>query len=270
MTLEDPDRWTRTMTMLGRVIVVGAVVATMILLVLVERLGTTYQDGLIVTEDSAALVADSIGPVQVLSDDLADLAVAVADSLELAQDQVATTQQIVGAVGEASATNLADTAEAAADVSDRLAGLLEQVERLIPGNRQSVAEELRSFADGLEPVADQLREVGVALVDASSDLDETQAALAALAGQLEIVATDIVELGPSFAALEATAVDLQERAAAASDRIGLDLWLIRILIVAGGALFVTIGVISQRFARALAAAEDPPRSDPTAPPAVDR
>jgi hypothetical protein len=233
---------------------VSAVVATVVLLVLVQRLGATYRDGLIVTEESAALVAEAVGPVQALSQDLAGLAVAVVEGLELAQSQVAATQEIVNVVGVASQTNLAETAEAAADVADRLAGVLEQVERLIPGNRQSVAEELRSFADGLEPVAEQLRELGGVLVGAASDLDDTQAALAVLAGELEVVAADIVELEPSFEALDATATDLQARATAASDRIGLDRWLIRILIVTGGALFVVIGVISQRFARALAIA----------------
>jgi hypothetical protein len=32
----------------------------------------------------------------------------------------------------------------------------------------------------------------------------------------------------------------------------LDLWLMHILIIAGGALFVVIGVVLQRFAHALA------------------
>jgi hypothetical protein len=252
MTLESPHRWTSTMTMLGRVIVASAVVATVVLLVLVQRLGTTYRDGLIVTEQSASLVAEATEPVQALSQDLAGLAVVVVDGLELAESQLATTQEAVNAAGVASETNLAQTAEAAADVADRLAGFLEQIERLIPGNRESVAEELRSFADGLEPVAEQLREVGGSLVGTASDLDDTRAALAVLAAQLDVVATDIVELEPSFEALETTATDLQARATAASDRMDLDLWLMRILIIAGGALFVVIGVVSQRFAHALA------------------
>jgi hypothetical protein len=91
-------------------------------------------------------------------------------------------------------------------------------------------------------------------VGAASDLDDTQAALAVLAGQLDVVATDIEQLEPSFEALETTAADLQVRATAASDRMDFDLWLMRILILAGGALFVVIGVVSQRFAHALAIA----------------
>ncbi|WP_394943343.1 hypothetical protein [uncultured Ilumatobacter sp.] len=61
-----------------------------------------------------------------------------------------------------------------------------------------------------------------------------------------------MELKPSFEALGTTATGLQARATAASDRMYLDLWLMHILIIAGGALFVVIGVVLQRFAHALA------------------
>ncbi|WP_394943344.1 hypothetical protein [uncultured Ilumatobacter sp.] len=49
----------------------------------------------------------------------------VVDGLELAESQLTATQEAVNAAGVASETNLAQTAEAAADGADRLAGFLE-------------------------------------------------------------------------------------------------------------------------------------------------
>ncbi|MGB5756158.1 MAG: hypothetical protein WBM50_04530 [Acidimicrobiales bacterium] len=251
VTIEDPRRWVATMTLLGRVIVVTAVVATISSIVLVQRFATTYRDGLVVTEQSATLVAEAVGPVNSLADDLASLAATVVDGLELGQSLVDSTQAIAADIGDASTTNLAETAEAAADVADRLAQTLEQIERLIPGDRTSIGEELRAFADGLQPTADQLRTVGGELSAVADDLDGSQAALEQLSAQLDVIVDDIAELGPSFDAVSATAADLQARAAAASDRMSVDLWLIRILVLAVGAVLVSIGVISQRFAAAL-------------------
>ena len=236
--------------MLGRVIVVTAVVATVASLVLVQRFATTYEDGLAVTEDSATLVAESVGPVRVLVDDLATLASSVADGLELTESLVDTTTEIVDDVGVASSTNLADTAEGAAAVADRLAQTLEQIERLIPGDRDgpTVADDLRTLADGLGPVAEQLRTIGGRLQGAVVDLDEVETSLAGAAEQVDVFASDIGELGPGFDALEATATDLQVRAARASDRVGLDLWLIRVLLLAVGGVFVATGIVTQRVA----------------------
>ncbi len=249
LTIEHPQQWAKTLTVLGQVVVVTAVLATIVSIVLVERFSTTYEDGLTVTEESAALVADAVEPLHTLADDLAGLALTLVDGLELAQSVIDSTTDILATTGDAFSTNLATSAEAAADVADRLADVLELIERLIPGESQSIAEELRSFADGLAPVADQLRVIGSELTTAATNLDESQATLSDLAEQVGTLAADISGLTPQFDALEATASDLQMRAAAASDRMGLDLWLIRILILSVGAVFVAFGIAMYRFAR---------------------
>jgi hypothetical protein len=248
------------MTVIGRAVVVTALVATVVALVLVQRLSVTYRDGLVVTEASAVLVSDSVDPVRVLADDLAGLAATLVEGLELAESLVASAEATLTELGTASATNLAETATAAADIADRLAATFETIERFIPGDSVSIAEELRAFADGLEPVAEQLETVGQELATAATDLGAGQVTLAELAMQVEVIATDIEGLGPTFDSLDATAEDLRVRADAASDRIDLDVWLGRILIVAVGALFAAIGVIADRFGRVWGAA--PPASMP--------
>ena len=70
-----------------------------------------------------------------------------------------------------------------------------------------------------------------------------------------MIATDIGALRPTF---DATAVDLQMRADAATNRIELDLWLGRILIVSLGVVFAAVGVIADRFGRAWIAANPEP------------
>ena len=68
-------------SVLGRVIVVTAVVGTVVALALVERVGETYEGGLAVTERSAVLVADAVEPLQVLAADVAALVDTVVDEL---------------------------------------------------------------------------------------------------------------------------------------------------------------------------------------------
>ena len=104
-------------------------------------------------------------------------------------------------------------------------------------------------------MATQLRTIGLELSTLAIELDESQATLAELAVHIDVIASDIRGLGPSFDALDATAQDLMTRAAAAADRIQLDLWLGRILIVSIGGVFVAIGVIAERFGRAWIAAD---------------
>ena len=253
-TSADLRRWTARIKLLGRVIVVCAVVGTLAALVLVERMQQTFEDGLLFTEQSADLVADAVEPVQVLAADLSALAVTVAEGLDGVQALLTTSQEILDDIGVASATNLADITEAAADVADRLARLLERIEQLIPGDTQSVAEELRALADGLQPVADQLRTLGGQLQTAADELDGTITAVADLAARVDAIATDIDELGPTLDALSAAATDLRDRAASASDRLDLDMWLLRILVVIGGVGFAVFGLLTQRLAAVLAGA----------------
>ena len=249
----DDGGWTRRSVLVGRVIAIAAVVATVIALVLIERLGTTYEDGLAVTEDSAQLVVESVEPAKTLADDLSMLANELASGLEASRGLVATTASTLDSVGAASSENLADSADAAAAAADDLASVLETIERFIPGDTQSAAEELRAFADGLEPVAEQLRTLGGQLQTGAMQLEDADATIADLAAAVQSVASDIAELQPAFDDLEVTAEQLAERATDATDRVSLDRWLVRLFVVLLGAALALAGVAVERVARRLGA-----------------
>lgn len=236
----------------GRIVVVGAVVMTVVGLLLVERLSRTYEDGLEVTQASAVLVADAVGPLATLSTDLGALAEELATGVGAAQDILESTERALGQVGTAASTNLSELAAGAAGVSDDLAGLVEAIERLIPGDSDSLAEDLRRLADGLEPLSEQLVELGDELQLASARLGEAGASLAVLAPRIDTLVADIEALEPTFEALGVTADDVGSRAADATTRLGFDRWLLRLLVLVGGIVVASLGLVVERFARRLA------------------
>lgn len=248
--------WVDVVVWTARLLVVTATTGTVVFLVLIQRFGHTYSDALDVTRESALLLADAEGPVPVIAEDLEQLALVVVDTLDRTQALLGTGADTVDDVGGAAATNLAETAEGVAAIADRIAGVIETIERFIPGDTQSAAEELRTIADGLEPTADQLRGLGTQLETAASQLDDAEAVVADLGAEIQTIADDIGALQPSLDQLAQTAEDLEERAADASDRLGLDLWLARALVILGGTALVAIGVISERLVKAFVAQSD--------------
>ena len=247
--------WTRRTVLFGRLLIALGVVLTLVSLVLVERLSRTYEDGLAVTTDSAVLIADAVEPVSALATDLGELAAELAAGIEVTRDVLGSAEAVLGQVGTAASTNLAEMAAGAAGISDRLAGLVEGIERLIPGDSASLAEDLRTFADGLEPLSEQLVVLGDQLTTAADDLAAADPPLEALAGRIGALADSIDALVPSLASLDATAQDVRDRADEATTRLGLDRWLMRLLIVALGAVIVIVGVVVERFATRLAELE---------------
>lgn len=137
-----------------------ALVTALLGLVLVDRLGTTYRDGLEVTADAADVTVAGIAAARSLAEEMAGLAGTTARVVGQAggvvREGAASTTEVAGALR----TNLAAGVDGTAGVADDLAAFIEFVERLIPGNRDSLAEDLRRVADGLEPVPDQLRQLG--------------------------------------------------------------------------------------------------------------
>lgn len=250
-----PMDWTRRTVLFGRVVVALGVVVALVSLVLVERLSRTYEDGLAVTEDSAVLIADALEPVSTLATDLGQLAAELAAGIDVTREVLGSTEEVLRDVGAAGSTNLAEMAAGAAGISDRLAGLVEAIERLIPGDSESLAEDLRVFADGLEPLSEQLIVLGGQLTAAADELAAADPALEALAGRIDAVVVSIDALGPSLESLDATARDVRDRAGEAAERLGLDRWLLRLLIVVLGAVIVIVGVVIERFATRLAELE---------------
>lgn len=220
-----------------RLLVAGAVLAvvgTVLALVLVQRIGTTYRDGLTVAGDAAEVTSLSSRNAADLAGDLSALAGGAVDALDEAGTLVELASSATDDVGTALATNLADGVEGTASIADGMAGFIEAVEWFIPGDSESLAEDLRALADGLEPVPDQLRSLGQQMGDTSAALTTAGGSLDEVQADLDVLAASIAEARVALAEVEALAADLEQRAGRALDRSRTDLWLMRVLVVVLG------------------------------------
>src|SRR5215218_8034420 len=156
-------------------VAVLAIIGTVLALVLVQRVGIKYRDALEVAVDGADVAALSVESATSLASDAADLATAASDGLDQTERIVALASGAVNDVGIAMGSNLAESVEGTASIADGMAGFIETIERFIPGDSESLAEDLRALADGLEPVPNQLRSLGDQLVQASAELDASVA-----------------------------------------------------------------------------------------------
>lgn len=242
-------------------IAVAALVATVAGLVLVQRLGTTYRDALDVTVETADLAAEVAEQAVALPDVLAQLTREVSTVLgqvrELTEVAAATGTDLADALG----TNVALTVEGTAAVADRAARLIETIERFIPGDSESLAEDLRDVADGLAPVPDQLRTLAGQLDQGAATLAATVDDLDALDARLRRLAVDVTTAAGSLADVPRLAAELQADARAARDRVEGDLWLLRIIVVASGAAVGLVALAFWRVQRRLPPSGTRPKSD---------
>lgn len=245
------------------VIAVAALVATVAGLVLVQRLGNTTREALDVTVETADLIADVAGQSASLPDAMAELTRAVNTTLRQVRSLTSTAATTGYELSDALGTNVAQSIEGTARTADRLAGWIELVERFIPGNSNSLAEDLREISDGLEPVPGQLRALGERLREGSDGLTDTIDTLEQLETRLTRLAVDITAASVTVADAPRIAAQIQASARAARDDIDRDLWLLRLLVVAGG---TAVGLVALGFAnvqRRLALYA--PNRDPVAP-----
>jgi hypothetical protein len=134
-------------------------------LVLVQRVGTTYRDGLDVAAESAALAADGAEPLAAMTVELVAFADVAETGIADARRLLTTTQTSLDQLGVSAREDLAVTTEGLASLADRVSGVIESIERFVPGGSSSAADDLRAIADGLEPVPGQLvRPVGAGAV----------------------------------------------------------------------------------------------------------
>lgn len=246
MNAPPQPRRSGLLLVVGLAAVAGAVAAG---LVLVQRVGTTYEDGLIVASDSAALAVDAADPLREISTDLVAFARVAETGVADATAVLTSAMESLDQLGAAAQEELAQTTEGVASVADDIAAVVERVEDFIPGNRDSAAEDLRQIADNLEPVPAALQSLGVQL---QLTADELGAALPTL-GELE---TTIAELGDNLAALApsvdelaATADLLATRVDDARDRVATDLWLARAVVVLIGLVMAVALLLADRRAR---------------------
>lgn len=225
----------------------GAVVVAVVLgLVLVQRVGTTYRDGLDVAAESAQLAVDAAGPMGSMMENLEAFARAAETGIVDARDVLSSAQESLDQLGVAAQEDLAVTTEGLANLANRVAGALESVERLIPGNRASAAEDLRAIADGLGPVPGELRDLGTQLQVTAETLGAVDPTLVDVASSVRKLGDDLAALAPSVAELQTTAATLAERVDAARDRVGLDLWIARLVVIVLGAIGATGLLLASR------------------------
>ena len=116
--------------------------------------------------------------------------------------------------------------------------MIESIERFIPGDRASAAEDLRRIADGLEPVPAELRDLGAQLQTTAAQLaaadptlveleDDRGPTSATTSPRCRQPSTNWSSPPPSLATT---------RRGRANDRVDLDLWLARLVIVLVGAV----------------------------------
>jgi len=226
--------------LLGGLVAVG--LAVVLGLVLVQRVGTTYRDGLDVAAESATLAADGAAPIAAIASDLVEFAAVAERGIGDTRQLLGTVQTSLDQLGQAAQDDLAVTTEGLASLADRVAGVIESIERFIPGDRASAAEDLRAISDGLGPVPDELRALGAQLQTTATELGALDPTLADVATTVRDLGASLRELAPSVDELEVTAERLVTRVDDARDRVALDLWLARAVVVLTGVV-LAIGLV---------------------------
>jgi ABC-type transporter Mla subunit MlaD len=249
--MADSEGVTRSVTrLLSVTIMIGSLCGALVGLVLVQRGGTTYRDALDVAEEAGRLAIDSSESAVALASSLTDLSDVLSEQIDSLRALATTAADISELLGASARTNMADGVQGAADVADRLARVIELTERLIPGNTESLAEELRAISDGLEPIPDQLRAFGEDLGRGATDLRRTEGSLASLQVEVDALGTRIDKAARSLVALPDTTRQLVAEVESANNRVTTDLWLLRLGVVVTGLVAAAIGAALSRLARA--------------------
>lgn len=233
-------------------VAVLAVIGTVLALLLVHRLGQTYQVALQVTSDSASVGSASVEEAIGLVDEVDALAVAVAQTLDQVESVLDSTAQSLDQIGAAMADNVADSIEGTAEIANGLAGLIEAIERFIPGDSDSLAESLRKISDGLEPAPDQLRALAVQLDANATELRLAARSLSPIQTSVENLAVGLSDSQDTLRNVEQLAADIAERADAALDRANRDIWLLRLLVVVLGIGTIAVCLAGRRALGGLA------------------
>jgi methyl-accepting chemotaxis protein len=256
---QAPPR-TGSLRWLPTVVIVAGVLSMLIGLVVVDQLGDRTRNIIDITVDGAEVVEAAADPIAGLPADVAALAEGVATSLAAVRDVADTAGVTAGALGEALGTNVASIATSTASVADRVADVIETIERFVPGDVESLGEELRQVSDNLEPVAGQLGELAVQLESGVGDIESAAETIEALEARLSVVAGQLAAASEAVQDLPSIAADIRFEAEDAREDLAGTLWLFRLLVVVTGAAVVAIGACLRVLARMVVApvAEPPP------------
>ena len=171
--------------------------------------------------------------------------------VDRAGDVVRETTDVTADLATALQTNLAGGVDGTAGVADDLARFVEVVERFIPGNRDSLAEDLRRVADGLAPLPNQLRVLGQRLGATSNQLEDVAPAIDAAARRVDEVSRRLVDALSTLDDAAVLAEQTAQRARDARDRAGGDLWIARALVVLVAGAFWLLAVTGTRTGQSL-------------------
>lgn len=237
-------------------VAVLAVVGTVVAMMLTQRLGTTYRDGLGVTADGAEVATVGATSAATLASNLLMLADSANASLDQARGLALVASDSTADLSVALGTNIAEGISGTASIADSMAGFVETIERFIPGDSDSLAEDLRRLADGIGPVPDQLRSLASQLEASSIELDAAAATIATITLQVGDLTGSIAEARTALVEVERLSIDVAERARAALDRSRTDLWLVRLLVLVVGLAVTGAAMAGHRSSRSFAAARD--------------
>jgi ABC-type transporter Mla subunit MlaD len=223
------------------VVMVAAALGLVIGLIVVQQLGARTRNVLAIAADAAVLAEAAADPIAMLPGDVAQVAAGVSSTLSAVRDITGTASTTTASLADALDSNVATTATATAAVADRVASVLETIERFIPGDVESLAEELRAASDGLAPVPGQLGAIAEELRSGAADLDAAIPRIETLEEQLAQVNDRLDDASRAVADLPALAAEVRREVADARNDLNGTLWLLRALVVLAALATAAIG-----------------------------
>ena len=228
---------------LPRAVIVLASAATIVGLILVERLGDRYRAALDIATEAADIAAEAADSVVSFPADVAEVTDAVAEITGRRARRREHRRGFDARHLRGSTDQPRRFGERHGGRGESRASLIESIERFIPGDVESLGEELRTIADGLEPVPAELVDLGDQLADGAADLDEAAATLETLEGRLQTVSGSIAAATSAIQRVPDVAEELRDEANRTRDRVDADLWFMRL-----GVLFTGLTVVGIGFA----------------------
>ena len=224
---------------------VGAVLGA----VLLGRVGDTYSSVLEITRDSAKVAADGTKSAEALADGVSQLAISASATLTETNKVIDGAVVSLHGVATALGTNIADAVSGAVTAVSRVAKWVAVVEKFIPGNKPSLAEDLKTFSDGLKPIPDQLKALGVQLDSTADQLTETGKTLAPIADQLVTTAGQIEAAKTDIANAGKVSSDIAVRAQSLLESSHSTIVLSQILVVVLGLVVALAAIAGERALR---------------------
>lgn len=238
-------RWLAARVLLA-VVAVLALVGAFVGVAVLNRVSTTYEVALALTRDTADAAADASNSAVDIANGVSELGAGASTTLTATQQVLDSAATAADGVGTALSTNVADAVSGSASIANRLARFVEMIERFIPGNSQSLAEDLRTFANGIEPVPDQLRTLGTQLATTADEIEAASASLGPVSQQLQTTAADLASATADIEQAAKVANEIAARAQAELDASNSTFTLAKVLLFVFGLVIAFACVAGER------------------------